>query len=50
MRISELIPNRGVVVSIAITPRRQYGDDRLVSLLGSRGSSNCGLLISEEGI
>ena len=50
MRVSELLGNRGVVVSIATTPRRQYGDDRLVSLLGSRGLIDCGPLISEEGI
>ena len=50
MRVSKLLRDRGVVVGIATTPRRQYGDDRLVSLLGCRGSSNCGPLISEEGI
>jgi len=50
MRVSELLGNRGVVVSIATTPRRQYGDDRLVSLLGCCGLTDGGLVISEDGI
>ena len=50
MRVSELLRDRGVVVGIATTPQRQYGDDRLVSLLGCCGLIDCGLVISEDGI
>ena len=50
MRISELIRNRGVVVGIATTPLRQYGDDRLVSLLECYGPLNCWPVMSERGI
>ena len=42
--------DRGVVESIAITPRWQYGDDRLVSLLECYGPLNCWPVMSERGI
>ena len=50
MRVSELLRNRGVVESIVTTPRQQYRDDRLVSLLGCRGLSKCGPLNTVGGM
>ena len=50
MRVSNLLRDRGVVVGIATTPRRQYDDDRLVSLLECYGPLNCWPMMSERGI
>jgi len=41
MRISELIRNRGVVVGIATTPRRQHCQCGLVSLLTCHELLHC---------